>query len=167
MEAVKVGGRLYDSWPSKKPRDLLAAHSNPPEPIFKAVCVRMTHIVSALHDRSLKLFSTHHPKGSFLLQCDNKCDIYWNTPGALRTIVELTWTWQLSRHHREFANPPWKQELRLINQISSMEKKERKESCQGGWRLHNWLSLFCSAQLCWCPQSFGTNSRPVSHQLDN
>lgn len=48
-------------------------------------------------------------------------------PGALRTTVELTQIQQLNGQYRESVSPPEKQELRSINQISSMEK-ERKLS---------------------------------------
>lgn len=119
-----LGGLFYNSWPSKSQR---CNHSpcDPLELVFKVICIKW-HAVSVPLGKSSKL-SSIYPKANFLLQCNKKCDIHWNAPWALRTIVEPTWTWQLNGQCRECASLPQKQELRSINQISSMEKKERKK----------------------------------------
>lgn len=109
----------------------------------------VTRTVSVPHSNSLQPSSMPHPKAGFLLQCDMKCDIQWNAPWALRTIVERTW--QLNGRYPECTSPPWKQELRSINQVSSTAEKERKESCQQGWRRSSRPSLGCKAQLLWMP----------------
>lgn len=46
-------------------------------------------------------------------------------------------------------------------------KEEEKRKLSGACRRYNWPLLFCSAQLCWGPQSFETNSRHVKAKLDN
>lgn len=92
-------------WPKKKktkkkPGDVLVAHGNPPECIFKIISVEW-HAQFVLHIKGLKLFSIHHPKVSILLQCDKKRDVHWNISRSLENYCwadsDTAAKWSVSR----------------------------------------------------------------------